>query len=323
MLKLELHTSMDPGQWRSLVAALRGTPLHLPEVWLASAGDDQIVHLLWKNDRAQFVGAAVALISQSKVLKVFKGGRSLLLPVTPAFIPGEGCDRDLIYAALVEFARREGYRKVTVAARWGEDFSAGGCPSGAIDERLVEFTIDLRHDLESLAKALHKKHRKNIRSAEEQGLEIVEDNSLEAFMLLRGMQQSSSERAAERGNSYGIQDERAYRKMYDLVYQNGPGRVLFAKKAGEYVAALAFLAFDRKAITVRSGSTDKGYETSAMYLLQYELIRRLKEEGCQELNIGGVPAEAAEAGHPQHGLFDYKRYYGGLPCLRTGLTITL
>src|ERR1039457_3046299 len=215
MLEIEMRTSMDPREWRSMVAELHGTPLHLPEVWLAGAGDDQITYLLWKDSGNNVVAAAVALVAHEKVLKIFKAGRSLLLPVTPAYTRGDVCSPDSIYAALAGFARAEGYRKVTVDARWGEDFSTGNSPPGAIDERLVEFTIDLQRELDDLTRAMHKKHRKNIRFAEEQGLEIVEDNSLEAFILLRGMQQSSSERSAERGNSYGVQDERAYRQMYD------------------------------------------------------------------------------------------------------------
>ena len=60
-----------------------------------------------------------------------------------------------------------------------------------------------------------------------------------------------------------------------------------------------------------------------MYLLQYELLRDLKQRGFEELNIGGVPLAASESGHPQHGLFDYKRYYGGKPCVRSRVTLQL
>ena len=40
-------------------------------------------------------------------------------------------------------------------------------------------------------------------------------------------------------------------------------------------------------------------------------------------NIGGVPATAREAGHPQHGLYDYKRYYGGKELMHTSPKIEI
>ncbi|MHB9020136.1 MAG: peptidoglycan bridge formation glycyltransferase FemA/FemB family protein, partial [Minisyncoccota bacterium] len=73
----------------------------------------------------------------------------------------------------------------------------------------------------------------------------------------------------------------------------------------------------------RSGATREGYESSAMYLLQYELIRRLKEEGVKQLNIGGVPEGATDPSHPNHGLYNFKRYFGGVPFRRTSLKIEL
>ena len=192
-----------------------------------------------------------------------------------------------------------------------------------IDRALIEFIVDLEKDVDDIFKSMHKKHKKNVRKALECGLKIEYDESLDAFLELRKMQQVSSEKASEKGNRYGIQDEKFYIKTYKKVYQNGIGKVLFAKKEGEYIAALAYLAFGKKAVTVRSGSTTKGYETSAMYLLQYELIKLLKAQGFGELNIGGVPAKAADPAHPQHGLYNYKRYYGGAPCLRTGIRIKI
>jgi lipid II:glycine glycyltransferase (peptidoglycan interpeptide bridge formation enzyme) len=76
-------------------------------------------------------------------------------------------------------------------------------------------------------------------------------------------------------------------------------------------------------MTVRSGSTPEGYETRAMYLLQAAVIDRARERGFPELNLGGVPEAAAAEGHPEHGLYDFKKGFGAAPCLRTGLTVDL
>ncbi|MHC4180920.1 MAG: hypothetical protein ACYSWU_25770 [Planctomycetota bacterium] len=60
-----------------------------------------------------------------------------------------------------------------------------------------------------------------------------------------------------------------------------------------------------------------------MYLLQFELLARLREQGVEEVNIGGVPADAANPDHPQHGLYCFKRGFGGTEHTRTAVSLDL
>lgn len=319
MITVEVFNKFEKDGWRELLLSLNGTPIQLPEILQTGARPEDILYLVFKKDGAT-VAASTALRTQKKLLRVFSGAREIYLPMFPAALAG--LDEGDICRALISFAKAEGYAKLEVDPRWGKDFSAVDGMSGYRGHALAEFVLDLRLDLETLLKGMHKKHRKNVREAGEHNLEIVEDRSLEGFLKLREMQQTSSERSADRGNSYAIQGEEHFRAYFDAVYKDGPGSVLFAMENGLPVAALAYLAFGRRAITVRSGSNQRGYETSAMYLLQFELVRRLKETGYEELNIGAVPAEARAPEHPQHGLYTYKRYYGGEERISSGIIIT-
>lgn len=321
MLTVERRKAVPQQEWRAIITGLNGTPLHLPEVMTVGGSLDDVEYFLFR-DSGECVAAGFGIATTQRYLKLFKGARQLYFPVFPALIEREG-GAEQVCRLLKDEAQKAGYRQLEIDPRWGQDFSGCGELNPFLGHSLCEFTVDLRQDMDAILKGMHKKHRKNLREAEGHGVLVEENNSLEAFMGLRDMQQSSSERASERGNSYGIQGDEFFRATYEANYRNGPGRVLYARHNGEYVAALAFLAFGKKAVTVRSGSTSGGYETSAMYLLQVDLFRRLQEEGYELLNIGGVPAEAAQSGHPQHGLFDYKRYYGGSQCLRTGLVMPL
>lgn len=320
MISVEAKRSFDAAEWKALVSSVGGNPFHSPEVLLVSSKPEDLIYLVFKRN-GEAVGAAVGLSLEKSLLKFLKVSKMLYLPTVPATL--EGVHVDDLFDALIGFAKGSGYKTIEVEPRWGEDFSAHPKLRSFVERRLLEFTIDLRQGDEELLKAMHQKHRKNVRKSTGNGLELAWCDGLDKFLKLRDMQQSSSERSAGKGNDYGIQDEGYYIESYKKVYENGPGKVMFALKDGEIVAALAYLAFGRKAVTVRSGATQKGYETSAMYLLQHELIRLLKEEGFTELNIGGVPADAETPGHQQHGLYNYKKYYGGKPCLRTGLKINL
>jgi len=319
VITVDVENQFKKDDWRELLLSLNGTPIQLPEILQAGARPEDILYLLFKRNGVT-VAASTALRTQKKLLRVFSGAREIYLPMFPAAVAGQ--DDNEICKALISFAKTEGYAKLEIDPRWGKDFSAVDELSGYRGHSLAEFVLDLRLDLETLLKGMHKKHRKNVREAGEHNLEIVEDRSLEGFLKLREMQQTSSERSADRGNSYAIQGEEHFRAYFDAVYKDGPGNVLFAMENGLPVAALAYLAFGCRAITVRSGSNQRGYETSAMYLLQFELVRRLKDAGYEELNIGAVPAEARSPEHPQHGLYTYKRYYGGEERISLGLIVT-
>jgi hypothetical protein len=291
----------------------------LPEVLRPGIQEEKIIHLLVRENE-RIVAAGVGLEWRERFLKLFRGGWHIRLATTPA---RKDVDRNALYIALLEHCRYAGYGSLAIGAGYGEDVTEMEPWNRHVKASYLEFTVNLRQSLDEIRAAMHKKHRKNLNTAMEAGIGIEEAMDQRTFLRLRDMQESSSVRAAERGNRYGIQEERFYKELFECVYSNGPGHVLFAVKDGEYLAALAYLKFGRKALTVRSGATTKGYEFAAMYLLQFELFRQLKEEGIEEVNIGGVPARAAEPSHPNHGLYNFKRYFGGDSCLRHEVEIPL
>lgn len=322
MTVVHIFNSYDTAEWQGLIGRLNGTPFHLPEVWAVGTGLDGLRYLVWEDGGIP-LAAAVGIVEKKRMLRFLPGNTVLHLSTAPALNESSGALRHELYHALQRTCADHGFKEITVDSRWGEESDLAGQLGVQAEYPLVEFLVDLTRGEEALLKAMHKKHRKNLRLAQEAGLDVVADSTLEAFLSVRGMQQSSAERSAEKGNRYGIQHERFYRESFEAIYRNGPGKVLFARKDGDFVAALAYLEFGEKAITVRSGSTPAGYETSAMYLLQFELFRRLASRGFTELNIGGVPAGAVEPSHPQHGLYNYKRYYGGCPRACAGFTINV
>jgi lipid II:glycine glycyltransferase (peptidoglycan interpeptide bridge formation enzyme) len=319
---IELYRQFDPVDWKDIVLRLNGNPFHLPDILLLDGSAENLTYLVFKRGGC-ITGACVGRIVKKSFAKVLALSHGLFLPTVPAFMMDGNIEKNDFYNSLIQFLREYGYKWLEIDSRWGDDFRTLRGIEGVTGGRLIEFTINLERNIDVIYGAMHKKHRKNIKRARENGIEIIQDSSLEGLLELRRLQQLSSERASERGNEYSVQDEKAYRRIYEGIYRSGLGNVFFAKKDNEYIAGLAYLAFGKKAVTVRSGSTRKGYDLFAMYLLKSELIRSLKDRGFQELNIGGVPEEAIESSHPQHGLYDYKRYYGGEEYLRTGIRIEI
>jgi lipid II:glycine glycyltransferase (peptidoglycan interpeptide bridge formation enzyme) len=187
--------------------------------------------------------------------------------------------------------------------------------------RSLEFELGLDRPAEEIMAGMDRYHRKNVRRAERAGVSVVFDTSLDALLLLRELQVSSSTRGEEKGNPFGVRDPEYFHRAYELVYAPGWGEVAFARVGEKTVAGLAYLVAGNRAITVRSGATPLGYEANAMYILQHEVLIRLGKKGVHQINLGAVPLGATEPQHPQHGLYDFKKGFGGTPRPRTRITL--
>jgi len=315
MIHAEAMPIMPPKTWEALVETCGGNPLHLPFAHEVDLSEKDRLHLVFQND-TNVVACAIAYRQKAGWRK-----KDLYLPAPPAFVSPDM--REAVMQSLLDFARRSGFREIHVAPHWGVTFDALPSLSGHAEGVIIEFALDLSPDLETLLAGMHKVHRKNIRRAERNEIAVRQDRSLEALLSLRAMQEVAAERSAERGGGFKVRDRAYFERVQERVYAPGFGELLLAEQHGTPVAALAYLTGARRAITVRSGATPIGYETYAMYLLQYEVIKRAKERGSIELNLGGVTEAAAEEGHPERGLYDFKRGFGGNALRSTGLRVVV
>lgn len=321
-LSLEVHESYPPADWERLVAACGGNPLHLPQVHLADRAGDTLRFLVFRREGSDAAcGLAFLEAARSGVLGRRK--RTLSLPTAPAALdrsPGGRAER---ITALVRHGREAGQHRLAVGCGWGETFSDLPEFAPHVTDAVIDFVLDLRPEPEALLAGMHKVHRKNVRRAERHGLTVRAESSLEGLLALRKVQEVSAERAASRGDGFRVRDTGYFRRVQELIYGPGLGEVLLALEGEICVAALAVLWTGERAMTVRSGSTARGYDTSAMYLLQHVALLRSRERGQTEINLGGVPEAAAGADHSQHGLHEFKKGFGGRACLRQALAVEL
>jgi hypothetical protein len=318
-IKVESFPGNNSLVWKSMISSVNGNAFHLPEVFF---NDGRAEYFLIRN-RGEIIGAIVGMVKNEKKFKLFRGIKTIRFPTLPAMSEG---NNKFIEEAIVELfkrARPDGYRKFSVEARWGQDFEDSELLSPHIKQTQLEFVIDLRRDMDQIEQSMHKKHRKNIKKALSNGIDIEIGQNLKSLYKMRKLQIESSHNAAEKGNIYKVPGKRHFKLLYMNVYEKGLGKILFAKRGGTYIAALAYITFNNKTATVRSGANQEGYRSSAMYLLQYELIRICKSYGHEELNIGGVPIDAMDQNHPNHGLYNFKKYFGGkqIKCHRLAMEL--
>lgn len=322
MITIQSHERFDREAWKQIVEDCGGNPLHLPEVHLVDQRPEDVRFLLATRG-ASVVACCTGSVLSKRVLGLRLGRKALSLPTAPAIAETAADETGDVYRAMAAFARDQGCSYLSVGHNWGDDFSKYERLGRWVVDRTIDFTIDLTKSSDDILAAMHKYHRKNIRRAERGPLKVVQDSSEHAVLCLRQLQVESASRATDKGNPFRIQDEDFFRRLHAAIYVNGLGCVLLARAGEQHVAALAYLAGRKRALTVRSGANGTGNELLAMYWLQYDLIIRLKQQGLEILNIGAVPAEAAKSEHPQHGLYQFKRGFGGMEHVRTALRIDL
>jgi hypothetical protein len=320
-MQIQTFDASDHAGWEAQVRACGGNGLHMPGVYLPDH-DPGTIRLLTFGQDGSTVACGLAIEAAPGLLGRLRGReRGILLPTAPAI--ADAAHAEAVRDALFANARERGAARLRVQPGYGTWLGPDPSLARFRTESITEFVLDLTPGYDAVLAGMHKIHRKNIRRASRAGLEVVEDSSVEGLLRLRRMQLSSSERAEEKTEGFAVRDEEYFRRVHDHVYAPGLGTVLFVHLEEEAVAALAWLEAAGRILTVRSGSLPAGYESRAMYLLHDELIRRALDHGITELNIGGVPTDAAEKGHPQAGLYEFKQGFGGVAMQRHGLDIPL
>lgn len=319
-LRFEISPRISRADWGAHVISSGGNPLHHPEVLLTEHQPGQLLFLLLR-DGDEVVGCTVGTRLGSGWRRHLLRQSTLYLPTPPAVREEGKLTDDRIFTSLLQFCRLNGFSRVSVDGRWGKDFSGNELLSPGIVRKFLEFELSVDRPDDMLLGSMDKYHRKNIRRAERHGINVVIDSSLDGLERLRELQLVSAARATERGNPFQVRDPAHFARLHKLIYEPGLGEVAFAKMGEEIVAGLAYLRTENRAITVRSGATPLGYEKYATYLLQYHVLLRLRDTGISQVNMGGVPYEAAEAPHPQHGLYSFKKGFGGTPKVRTSVDL--
>lgn len=296
--------------WTEILASCGGNPLHVPAVSLVEYSEEDI-HYLVLRAQGDVIGCAVGGTRTERRWRFGRGRRVLALSSPPATkVEAERLATGAV-KSLVEYARRAGYSHLRIGNRWGWD--RGQFPSPGLQSigASIEFCMSLDQSWEELLARMEKTHRKNVRRSVSSSVEVIADSSFQALMSLRDLQVISADRAAKRGAAFAVQSQRYFEGAHRTLYEQGPARILLARQGDSTIAGLAYLATDSKALTIRSGANSQGYEQNAMYALHGVLFQQLQAAGIREVNLGSVPAGAHEPDHPQHGLYMFKRGFGG------------
>ncbi len=311
-LSIRASRGAAPPGWDCRVADSGGNIFHSSAYGHVIAGEGREPWFLelFAGDRP--VGFAVARGSRSR-LPVFGTWRSEFALNTTPLLQNDVDLREAMYAAMA-LARRERFGRLRCSAFASPQPEAThtlGDLEFSLHPRL-EFRVPLLGSLERTMRDMSSQHRRNLRRAMSQGFTLREDSTLRGALLLRRLQDGTYGRRWKLGHTHAHPIPRgAYRQLMQSWLEAGAIRFWFVEKDGEPLSALGILTFGERAYYLVGGTRTEGYRVNAPFAAFGHVIGALCDGGVTELHLGGVPTDAERPESPDHGLYRFKRGFGG------------
>ena len=222
--------------------------------------------------------------------------------------------------ALVDWGRTRGG---LISVECGSLHGDWGAECLDAPHRRLEFVVDVSGGEDLLAR-MRKSTRYEVRRAAREGVTVEPARNaadVEAFVALHA---GTLEDLSVRKNLWRARVPRATMAaaVAGLIAANAAD-VVIARKDGAPIGACMFGHAGRTAYYLLNGSSPAGRRYAATHLMIATVLEDFRRRNCDVVNLGGVPPEAAAGSHPDHGLFNFKRGFGGEVVTRTGGVLTL
>jgi len=163
---------------------------------------------------------------------------------------------------------------------------AGLIHTSAIQPNVSTVILDLSPSLDEIMAGLNQKGRHAIHRAERDGaaaetVEMTDDNMRIMYELLCA---TAAGRFESSLRSYGY-----YRTFWMSFSENGHGSLFFARVEGEVVAAAFCMYLGKKGLYKDGASMRAKTVYGASHLLQWEVIKWMKDRGVESYDLCGAP----------------------------------
>ena len=179
-------------------------------------------------------------------------------------------------------------------------------------ERL-EFLVDLTGGPTQVLNQMQKRKREKLKAQlRDSIISVTEKNTKDALIRLIEFQDSSRERRRARGEDYSVATKNAAESIFDSYLATGHARLFLASDDQGPVSGILLHTNSTNAYYTMSGCAARGFEINAQTVNVWRAIEALHSDGFTTLNMGGVKAEAADPSNIGHGLYRFKKSFGGV-----------
>ncbi len=167
------------------------------------------------------------------------------------------------------------------------------------------FRLNIIPSEEKLLKNMHSKTRYNIKLARRKGVKVREAENEEDLKTFYTLLEETAER-----DKFLIRGYEYFEWIWDLMVKSGYAQLFMAEYEGQVIAAALALILGDKVWYLYGASSNKYRNVMPNYLLQWEMIRWARNNGCSVYDFRGVSGDLDE-NNPLYGLYRFKRGFGG------------
>ena len=163
------------------------------------------------------------------------------------------------------------------------------------------FLLNLTPPLEELRKKLDQKWRNQLNRAEKNNLTITEGNSAAEYRIF----QQIYERMWSRKKFDTTVDVNEFGRLCEDLPAGLKMKILICEHQGQPVSSIVCSAIGNTGIYLLGATHDEGLNTKGAYLLQWKMIKWLKDNGFQFYDLGGIDPEQ------NPGVYHFKQGFSG------------
>jgi hypothetical protein len=187
------------------------------------------------------------------------------------------------------------------AAVYQEAFSQFKQPPASSANRDRTFLLDLSPSLEELRKKLDGKWRNQLNRAEKNNLTLIEGSGAAEYRAF----QQIYEKMWSRKQFDTTVDVNEFGRLGEDLPAGLKFRILICEHRGKPVSSLVCSAIGNTGIYLLGATYDEGLNTKGAYLLQWTMIKWLKQNGFQHYDLGGIDPEK------NPGVYHFKAGFSG------------
>lgn len=172
-----------------------------------------------------------------------------------------------------------------------------------VQNSVATILVDLHPGEDRIIASFKPKCRYNIRLSARRGVRVqrVEVNDATIDVMYRLMA------ATQRRGGFMLRPRDYFAGYWRLHHAAGQGDLFFAVLDGEVLAGCFVTRFGERAWYKDGGSSRRHHDLMAPYLLQWEVMRWLRDRGVTVYDLVAVPRPAdMSPGHPFYGLYRFK-----------------
>ena len=167
------------------------------------------------------------------------------------------------------------------------------------------FRLDISPSETLLLENMHQKWRYNIRLASRKGVVIRQAENKEDLRMFYDILLETAQR-----DQFLIRGYEYFEWIWDHMVLNGYGQIFVAEYEGQAIAATLAMILGEKAWYLYGASSNEHRNVMPNYLIQWEMIRWAKRQGCTMYDFRGVSGDLDE-NNPLYGLYRFKKGFGG------------